>query len=409
MTRPYTIRSLAKLAWELRFWIVCATIIIASVSARWLATRSLDKSRAAHAQQIRESFATLDSISDRDRIANESVQSKMQQLIQSRKRELVAAWSSKRASQESQFQWPSELGPSFELTANQLPPVPELIDSTDDVFHIGQREAFASHVQRVLPRLAESIRSAWNPNPVRDQPAEPLVTWNPASQNELVVANFPFTSLNAATPSTREIVCAHEDLCVLETILNAIETTNASADIVATVAVRNIQSLRIGRLAIKGNERLTTIGQEKATIMDSRPQMAAPQDNEYGSQSDQRLESSAANPFDQRYVDDEFAGIGSDQLRSRLETSVANHLPFRLRLAVDQRKLTALLANFANSTPILEVHQFRMIPREGRVLSNEMDRERVDFAYDIEIEVYGTVSVYQPVDLPLIGLATNEY
>ncbi len=167
------------------------------------------------------------------------------------------------------------------------------------------------------------------------------------------------------------------------------------------------------------------------------------------------------DPADNRYVDAAFAPVSGADLRSSMQSedpedayfAVAKRIPVRLRLKIDQRKINEFLANCGNADLMLEVRQVRLGDTEpaagpgggggyggyggemggmgggygddggygeaggyggegyggsgyggsgyGMAGSTKIDRN----PWDIPIEVYGVVYLFNPVDIERLGLS----
>lgn len=190
-----------------------------------------------------------------------------------------------------------------------------------------------------------------------------------------------------------------------------------------------------------------------------------------GGSGSEDMTAGAIDPADNRYVDDEMEPLTGDQLRSAMESPsaenaflvVAKRMPVRLRVNMDVRKLPLLLCECANSDLPVEVRQVRintppaqaggmggyggmsgmggsgMYGGEGGYgmegsggyeseSSYESDYgdyggygsgegysgmggamgQSVESPYDADVEIYGLVYVYNPVDPEKLGLGEDE-
>ena len=165
------------------------------------------------------------------------------------------------------------------------------------------------------------------------------------------------------------------------------------------------------------------------------------------------------DPAEFRYVDENYQPLSAQDLRDALNAenvsadkaylAVAKRIPVRLKLKVDQRKLNKLLAECASAELTIEVRQVRinakddggmgsmsMLPtmpmgregeggghagghggghggqssergysrgaRSGNVATSTADEEL--FQYDVDVELYGIIYIYNPVDNKLLGI-----
>ena len=131
------------------------------------------------------------------------------------------------------------------------------------------------------------------------------------------------------------------------------------------------------------------------------------------------------DPADQRYVDRDYQPLSAEALRSQSGTAdnaylaVAKRMPIRMNLVVDQTKLDKLLVECGNSPLTVEIRQVRFNrsggnsqnagrriqaggaqqPRSSRGPTG-LDSERGEelMSYDISVELYGIIYIYNPVD-----------
>jgi hypothetical protein len=164
------------------------------------------------------------------------------------------------------------------------------------------------------------------------------------------------------------------------------------------------------------------------------------------------------DPAEGRYVDKNYDPLPAETLRSAAESEdpesfylrVAKRIPVRMRLKVDQRAINRLLIECANSKLTVEVRQIRMNrpsdeaaysgdemirggsesmsrPMGGFESSTILDLSGMDgnqrdfsfgegetrtadnpFPYDVYLEIYGIVYIYNPVDTSILGGEDNQ-
>jgi hypothetical protein len=245
-----------------------------------------------------------------------------------------------------------------------------------------------------------------------------VVRWNPANQQEILDVHFHFAS-QEAIPHTLDVLYAQEDLWVLQAIVNVIKRTNAGADANYNAAIKEIESLQMGR-TVKGRlGQITQLGQGGAGMpgsgtspggMSAGGSMSPPDGSGSpagassagptpggssmgpapgassmgpapgassmgpapgsGSMGGSNM-SSATGPVDPaigRYVDIDYNPLDPKTLREARTTqdpklaiySVAKRMPVLMRLKIDQRRLNDLLAECGNSSLPIEVRQVRI-------------------------------------------------
>ena len=157
------------------------------------------------------------------------------------------------------------------------------------------------------------------------------------------------------------------------------------------------------------------------------------------------------DPADFRYVDEKYEPLAAADLRnaaqnadeSKLALAIAKRMPIRLRLFMDQRRIDDLLIACGNSPLVVEVRQIRFNPdakfdMSGGRSGNSMgdgpglggmvmpgmgmgfggdvpmggggmhrrgghNRNEGGETYDTEIELYGIIYIFNPVDEKLLG------
>lgn len=153
----------------------------------------------------------------------------------------------------------------------------------------------------------------------------------------------------------------------------------------------------------------------------------------------------AVDPAENRYVNNEYEPIAAADLRSAMASSssenaflnVAKRLPVKLTVKMDQRKLPQLLTACGNARLMVEVRQVRINvkggPKGGSAggmgmeglgipspassgfgeLGSGMEMggmgsgrigQAEDYPFDLPIDVYGVIYIYNPPDLEKLGV-----
>lgn len=294
-------------------------------------------------------------------------------------------------------------------------------------------------------------------------------------------------------PDVLEILYAQEDLWVLRAVMKIIKETNGDAKTRFNAAVKTIHSIRIGKDAVASTGRILRTasdapaeGEETAAVDDysagavtndgyggegygggggsGTPSIyhdpnGAPAGegadggeggartgyDSYSSEGSMEVET---DPAEGRYVDNSYQPLSAEKLRSVLAMApgttmepedaylaVAKRIPVRMRLSIDQRKLTNLLIACANSELTVEVRQLRWNPEDvaqldgtvggaggygggygrggyggeegggvGRAATKPTDDLSTPFPYDVIVEIYGIIYIYNPVDERALGV-----
>ncbi|MFI4874713.1 MAG: hypothetical protein ACIALR_05225, partial [Blastopirellula sp. JB062] len=140
------------------------------------------------------------------------------------------------------------------------------------------------------------------------------------------------------------------------------------------------------------------------------------------------------DPAQFRYVDKDYKKIDAETLKTAMTQptaedyylAVAKRLPVRMRMTIDQRKIDKLLVECGNADLTLEVRQLRLNPTTGSGMGGGYggglgggyqggfesesymgmggSQQKVDNRYDVPIEIYGIIYIYNPVNKELLGI-----
>lgn len=204
---------------------------------------------------------------------------------------------------------------------------------------------------------------------------EGLVDWEGRDE---IVQRFSWEEL----PSTTKVLLAQEDLWVYEALLNIIINTNmietgevdpdgnkVTREPVdhEECPVKRIDTLEIGRQVAETIDRKGTSVFGAATgeaEEDAKPAAAAPAASRGGTEGEaENLED--ADLLGVRYVDDK-----GQPLEAGAENRFPqfNVMPIRMKLLIDQSKVSKLLAECANSSMPVDVRRLRIRPGTGKGL-----------------------------------------
>ena len=325
------------------------------------------------------------------------------------------------------------------------------------------RELYRDYIQDELPKLAEMIGAVWLPAETggggRTAPPgmsadEAIVGWDGVNQKELQDAHFNWEQTGSfqrgavrsqSAPTMLEILYAQEDLWVLRAIMQVIQRANENATARFNAAVKEIEWIRIGKKAIPSAGRITRVtGADAGDMMGGDP-MGDPRTqempgafedysrDEMGGMDGMGLGGAGAtgpDPGEGRYVDKDYKKLDEGKLRTVMQSTesvapedaylvVAKRVPVRMRLKVDQRKLHQLLVECANSELTIEVRELRVNPADStsssytrRPTSDEFEgrtKQAIEqtSSYDLTVEIYGIVYLYNPVDRSILGEETG--
>lgn len=294
---------------------------------------------------------------------------------------------------------------------------------------------------------------------------EAMVAWNPENQQELQQEHFNWEPKfgmgprlqGEGAPTKLEILYAQEDLWVLRAVMQIIQRANANSSARFNAAVKEIEWVRIGNQAIDSAGHITRITEQAAGQgmmgmgmemgmgmrgeMPGGEMMGPPPGYEGGEMmgGEFQVAQVSPDPGEGRYISKDYSMLEAGKLRGVMQDTasvspedaylvVAKRIPVRMRLKVDQRKLNKLLVECANSELTLEVREVRVnpsddgssqagfgyqrSPREGEFQGrNPRGTSLGDdktFSYDLTVEIYGIVYIYNPVDRSIIGYEDAE-
>jgi hypothetical protein len=289
-----------------------------------------------------------------------------------------------------------------------------------------------------------------------------LVVWDESAQQELLNSicywydpKFP--------PSTLQICYTQEDLWVLRGILDIIAKTNKGARENFQAAIKEIEFIRIGSSAMGRAGEITGGASTSASAYGSMmpgmnagaggaSSMPAGYNAMGGGASTAVRKGPTRDPADMRYVDAKFNPVTGKDLRNKMKLNnpedaffaVAKRIPVRIRFKkMDQRKINDLLTECGNAKMVLEVRQVRISTSPapgpggggaGAASGPGSDKPTLgggggagaegaeDFGsggagggttdagvsagntFDLPVEIYGMIYLYNPVDMAKLGL-----
>ncbi|UUO05896.1 hypothetical protein M4951_21325 [Blastopirellula sp. J2-11] len=285
----------------------------------------------------------------------------------------------------------------------------------------------------------------------------PVVEWDSANQQKIQSENFDWSKRPNNRPTPREVLYAQEDLWVLENLMRIIKAVNGDTTEHHLAAIKRIEAIELGkgvatlRIQLEKPPMIAAAGEDGMMGMDGMmggmdgmdPDMMEEgmmdgMDSPYGEGGMMGGAMAPIDPAQFRYVDKDYKKIDAETLKTAMTAptsedyylAVAKRLPVRMRITIDQRKIDKLLVECGNADLMLEVRQLRLNPTAGSSSGgayggglggfdggggyDEMyssspggGQQKADNRYDVPIEVYGIVYIYNPVNKELLGI-TNE-
>lgn len=445
------------------FWILCSVVVVIGLIGWYLATGSLDSQSKTNVATIKSKDSEITNVGKIDQHPNPDFLTGMDKLIEDYSRSTAKGWRRRYAQQKALLVWPKRLGPDFNQQVNHLRPIEEHVafDETKGYdpateIPVRYREMYRNFITLELPTLAERIGAKWTAkvgesssgassaggssksayssrssggpgagrgmgamrgkgagsNSEEEEEDDSIVYWDAANQQEILDQHFMFAS-EQKTPHTLDVLYAQEDLWVLEAIINVIQRTNGDADANYNAAIKEIESLKMGRTVGGRIGKVTSLldaagstggGMGSAGAMGSAGSAGAGAMGSAGASGSAGAGgmppggpmgpggamgsggamgpggamgsggamggSGPVDPAFGRYVDVNYNPLPPKELRAARDAttaetdsaiySVAKRMPVRMRLRMDQRKLNDLLAECGNSSLPIEVRQVRI-------------------------------------------------
>jgi hypothetical protein len=212
---------------------------------------------------------------------------------------------------------------------------------------------------------------------------------------------------------------------VLKEVMKIIRETNGGKHSAGELPVSRIDHVRIGKSAQKlgGQVAAAAGGSAGSAAHDGMPVEEGPVEYEepVGLEGEYETGQEAGeDPADGRYVDMENNKLSGQQLRGTTSgeagtqqgtLAVAKRIPVEMRLLIHQLKIPKLLVECGNSPLTVEVQQMRINPtsgttrreRGGAAMSGTTGSQQEHRDY-VTVELYGIISVYNPVDYSALGV-----
>lgn len=192
--------------------------------------------------------------------------------------------------------------------------------------------------------------------------AESVVAWDRGNQEE-IETRFQWQRI----PFTLEILYAQEDLWVLQSLMSIIRATNGDADARYKAAIKEITSIRFGKSAIGTTGNVKVLWDEGVPAPTDTPQPTTTA--AAGVPEDPGTNRYVDTKFDTLPIE-KLRGIATATSIKAAEPSdaflaLAKRIPVRMSLKMDQRKLHRFVAECGNARLPLEIRQIRINPQSG--------------------------------------------
>ncbi|MBP61320.1 MAG: hypothetical protein CMJ62_07315 [Planctomycetaceae bacterium] len=440
------------------FWILCVTIMLLTFVGWYLSTGKLAAAYDSRNKKLEDNERTMEAVSRKVNHPNENIRVEMDQLLRARREVVRSAWEIKWKRYEEILVWPPELTTDFVASATKLRPIENFTPKDpknsihSEALAVKFRREYWNYVRDELPKLADVIGSHWRdpkaktaaggnrasrrPRHIDDNQTAPhrtsklVVDWNAENQSDIETRHFYWRGV----PTTGQVLYAQEDLWVLRALMDIIAATNKGTKTQSTAAVKVIQSIQLGKYATQPKGAIHLLVDSKSK--DEEKQKLG---NEKKGTPDQE----EINLADGRYVDEKYEPLMADDLQkvgsSKPLLAIAKRMPIRMRLIIDQRKLSDLLIECGNSTLIVEVRQVLFNPgatfegkleqkggektrgremgpsiassrpADGRSTSNYGgSQSNQNNSFERPVELYGIIYIYNPVNNELLGIEESQ-
>jgi len=401
------------------FWVLTLIVLITGLVGWQMASSDLSKIYAAQKSKIEGSFAKVQAILSENNPPNDTFKLGVDGKTKLLKADVLDAWRVVYNEQRDKvLQWPDHLGEDFLSAMKDIKP--------DGEIPVDLRELYQNYIDTEFPRLLDIIdakdgrvedrarASIDGPRPAglanaRVQVGHDFkVIWNSSNQQN-IASRLIFQS----TPSTTQVRNTQEDLWVYRALLTIINNVNADATGHHNAKIKVIEDLSIGGQAAE--QFLSGVSDGRIYKLEGS-RAGGPALNIPGVE----ISSDPAAPAgDGRYVDEKGRPLPANQTGP----PEFKRMPIHLRLIMDQRNVTELLSECANSPLPVEVRQVRLnnnskgrqaggggMPGRlanplGGLADPQAQREGGEDVnpFDMPVEIHGIIYIFNPPDEKKLG------
>jgi len=274
----------------------------------------------------------------------------------------------------------------------------------------------------------------------------PLVQWSSGSQSAVLTDLFPW---RGKRPSTLEVYYSQENIWIYKQMLQIVADVNGDAELPFQAKIREIKELAIGKSVdfsageiAKPGETFGGFGADDDGYGDDGDYDDGGDGGDYDDGFGSYGES--ADPGDNRYVNTRLEPITGAQLRTALQSrtpedaniAVAKRVPVMMSFIMDQRAVPDLVAACGSADLMVEVRQVRILPDMstgygggtsmfggggggddgdggddegggggmGFMPMNVKTEPVKEFPFDMKVEVYGLIYIYNPPQAEKLGV-----
>jgi len=467
-----------------QFWVLSGVIVLLVFGSWFVAKGQMAEQYDKNLKKIKGWQTSMDTLARAEEHPNTKYHEMMDERIDQIRGVVAKAWKIKGDKQEQgQLVWPAALKrdqPEFIALAETLRPIEEKVayPPEKELFKPAWREAYRNYINEELPKLAELVGAEWTAAggdsaggiggtfgfgtqpkaPTADDSKDPTqgppVAWDAGNQDFISQNHFDWSNNIDGRPTTLEVLYAQEDLWVLEALMRVIRETNLTKDInnpngplvlpsfagAVHPRIREINNIAIGRFVDPptpdvewlGEAPSMDIGDGEEGAIDSPAYQPTLNEGEMGMGRGYDGVEAGPDPAEGRYVDMENKPLSAEKLRAAAQSdnmedaplAVAKRIPVFMEVVIDEREIERLLVACGNSPLIIEVQQFRMLPRNESGLSSggggaelnvgPVARGGGDGAgndknpYLRTVQLHGIISIYNNVNLRSLGYEEED-
>ena len=425
------------------FWVLSVVVLIVGAAGWFIASTALSNTYKTERAKIDNEFSELQKVTGLAEHPNEKWKEGMDGLTNQLATRVESAW---RLSYEEQQQkvllWPKELGAPFAKTMASL--------SATEEIPLTMRNRYLNYVENEFPKLLQiaDARPYFVTDQRFDEKGQPVRPGAPRPQaprggkrGEAVKPNVPEvledpdhdykvtwdtknqTAIHqeltfASTPTSPQVRFTQENLWVYRSLLNLIANVNDKATGHHNARIKEIRDLLIGNLAgeefKKGIAGTHIIKSANAPTVGVAPVLTNPDGDAIPPPTAAAAPVAVqvfgpdglplATPDAGRYVDAKGAPLVPG---TNVADSEFKRMPVYLKLFMDQREISHLLVQCANSPLPVEVRQLRINPKGTQINSQAVGKqpgEQDQNPYDLVVELHGIIYIFNPPNRTKLGL-----
>jgi hypothetical protein len=436
------------------FWFLSVLTIVMVLTCWWLSTRSLATQFQEQQRAIQGKFSAVEAIASNSEHPTPELIKAIEDKHQNVKQRVLNDWKTLYDEQLAKNPWPDMLGAEFKnlkpgatindrlcakyqnMIKDYFPTLYKIVDlrRPDDASEKGGKNGKSAAPERAAGGLNPLTRigmAMGGKKPIAAAAEEAnmigVVDWD-EDDRQRIEEKFNWSS----RPDSNEIRLAQEDIWVYETLLRVIREANEGATEQSQANVKRIEWLHIGADAVKDwSDADQSVFRTQDALVATRG--TGPTEIKGGI----GREGAAQDRLTNRYIDEKGVPLEVDAKGPYAEFKM---MPISMKLEMDQRKISKLLAECVNRSMPIEVRRLRIRPGEGEIFDpatktsstaatnlsasrTSVIRSRVSERsaggrtqraalntvetemgpYDVPVEIQGIIYIYNPPDVNALG------